>query len=151
MSWPHSLPSLPTFHEDPGDPGGPLPAIDDAEVVALVLRPQRQELDAVVAVEPDARHPSVAPRTLLEELQAPLVPEADHLVRKRDLFHRRASFLRFWRPGLSSSKFVPFSPPTASTPSRRSTRRTSATDAAAAAPQTSCHLRNRSKTNRRSR
>ena len=98
-SWPHSLPSLPTFHEDPRDPGGPLPAIDDAEVVALVLRPQRQELDAVVAVEPDAGHPSVAPWTLLEELQAPLVPEADHLVRKIDLFHRRVCFLRFRPPG----------------------------------------------------
>ena len=91
-----SLPSLPTFHEDPGDPGGPLPAIDDAEVVALVLRPQRQELDAVVAVEPDARHPSVAPRTLLEELQAPLVPEADHLVRKIDLhISKKSMFFPF--------------------------------------------------------
>ena len=68
-----------TLHQDPRDPGGPVSAVDDAEVVSLVLRPQRHELDAVVAVEPDARPPAVAPRTLLEELQAPLVPETDYL------------------------------------------------------------------------
>ena len=70
-----------TLLQDPRDPGGPVSAVDDAEVVSLVLRPQRHELDAVVAVEPDARPPAVAPRTLLEELQAPLVPETDYLLR----------------------------------------------------------------------
>ena len=70
-----------TFRQDPGDPGGPVPAVGDAEVVALVLRAQRQELDAVVAVEPDARNPARAAAllALLEQLEASLVPEPDHL------------------------------------------------------------------------